>query len=63
VTPDRVATAHTAMRVWQVLEDLWRAPCSCGESWAAETKVRANRLRNKHIHQIAVARKTKRGEA
>jgi hypothetical protein len=55
-------TVHTAERVWQVLDNLWRAPCSCGESWSAETKVRANRLRNKHIHQIAMeARRLKGG--
>jgi hypothetical protein len=53
-------TSHTALKVWQVLDDLWRAPCSCGDSWAADTKVKANRLRNKHIHACAVqARKTK----
>lgn len=56
-------TAHSALKVWQVLEHLWRAPCSCGESWAAETKVKANRLRNKHIHQIAVAARKTKGRA
>lgn len=54
-------TVHASLKVWQVLDHLWRAPCACGESWTAETKPKANRLRNKHIREIAVARKLGRG--
>jgi len=57
-------TTHTALRVRQDgLFGPWVAPCACGSSWTAESKVRANRLRNKHIHESAVEAKrhAKRG--
>lgn len=52
------AAAHSSLPV-EVSGDVWTAACSCGESFDAETPVKANRLRNKHIHQVAVARRVK----
>lgn len=48
---------HAAEKVWQLLDGSWKAPCSCGWAWSAETKVGANRRRNKHIHKVAVERR------
>ena len=57
-------TTHTALKVHQLSEHTWMASCSCGLHWDAESRKSANRLRNKHIHQIAVqAKKTKGGAA
>lgn len=47
--------AHTALKVRQLSEHTWMAACSCGSYWDADNKKAANRLRNKHIHRIAVA--------
>lgn len=55
--------AHAPLEVWQVLDDLWKAPCACGDSWEAPTKKVANRLRGKHLHRIAVARRIERERA
>lgn len=52
------ALTHEPGKVRRILDDLWCAPCSCGESWTAETSVKANRVRNKHIHQMAVQRRS-----
>lgn len=56
-------TTHTGLKVKQLSEHTWMAACSCGEHWDAESKKLANRMRNKHIHRIALARKTKGGGA
>lgn len=53
--------AHASLKVRQLAEHTWMAACSCGEHWDAETKKAANKLRNKHIHRIAVARRVKGG--
>lgn len=48
---------HASLKVVQLAEHTWMAPCSCGDSWDAGSKKAANKLRNKHIHRIAVARR------
>lgn len=48
---------HTALKVRQLSGHTWMAACSCGSYWDSDCKKTANRLRNKHIHQIAVEAK------
>jgi len=47
-------SSHIALKVRQLSDHTWMAACSCGSYWDADSKKKANRLRNKHIHKVAV---------